>query len=184
MPPQSRANLLLGLCCLALAMAVAFLWVPLDTDTGLIEKVRRRISIGDALAPTIAAGFIALGGVLVLIANRNDADQPALTRANLAFVLSFVAFLLVVFALMRWAGPLALALSGDETPYRTLRDTGPWKWIGFGVGGFVLVACLITVLERRFSLRAVLVGALVVLALVAIFDLPFDDLLLPPNGDV
>jgi hypothetical protein len=30
----------------------------------------------------------------------------------------------------------------------------------------------------------VLVGALVVLALVAIFDLPFDDLLLPPNGDV
>jgi len=50
-------------------------------------------------------------------------------------------------------------------------------------GGDTLVAGVIGLGERRASPRALLWGALAVIGLIALFDLPFDDLLLPPNGD-
>ena len=52
MSSHSRSNLITGLIFLAFAALVAFVWVPLDVETGLVEKVRRRIMIGDALART------------------------------------------------------------------------------------------------------------------------------------
>ncbi|MFK7754737.1 MAG: hypothetical protein AB8B51_19600 [Sedimentitalea sp.] len=183
MTTHSRANLVLGLSCVAFAAATALIWVPLDTTTGLIETVRRRTSIGDALAPTIGAAFIGLGGLLVLREARAN-HQPTLNRANLAYVAALLGLLIGVFAIMRWAGPLAVLLSGEDTPYRALRDTAPWKWIGFGLGGTVLITTLISTVERRLNLRAVIIALCTVTALIAIFDLPFDDLLLPPNGDV
>ena len=61
----NAANLVLGLSAVAVAPVIALVWVPLDSASGLIEKVRRQFTIGDALAPTLAAGFILLGGVLV-----------------------------------------------------------------------------------------------------------------------
>ncbi|MDJ0639524.1 MAG: hypothetical protein QNJ20_11860 [Paracoccaceae bacterium] len=179
-----RANLYLGLVCLVFAVAIAGLWVPFDTDSGLLETVRRRVSIGDALAPTIAAFFIGFGGLLLMVSDRNANDQPALSAVHLRFIVALVALLVVVFSVMRWTGPLAVALVGPEEPYRILRDTAPWKWLGFAAGGVLLVTGLIAAIERRMSLRAVLIGLGVVLALIAVFDLPFDDLLLPPNGDV
>ncbi len=184
MTSKTRANLFIGLGCLALGLVVAFIWVPLDTDTGLIEKVRRRVSIGDALAPTIAAAFVGLGGLLLLLSERNAEVQPFPSRNNLRFVLFFLVMLVIVFGVMRWAGPFAVQLTGSDEPYRTLRDTAPWKWIGFALGGFGLVVSLISAVERRLRLRTVIIGVAAVIALIAIFDLPFDDLLLPPNGDV
>ena len=174
----SRANLYLGLVSLVLALVVIFLWIPLDTDTGLIEKVRRRVTIGDALAPTIAACFVVVGGGLLVLAERNAADQPGLTSGNLRHVLWVLGLVALALLLMRWAGPLLME------DYRLLRATTPWKWVGFVLGGTILVTGLISAIERRLSLRALLIGVAATGVLIVLFDLPFDDLLLPPNGDV
>ena len=184
MPERPHPALLLGLLCVAFALLLAFVWVPMDTDSGLIEKIRRRVSIGDALAPTVAAAFIGLGGLLVLIGGRGPDQAATLTGANLRFLAWFLALLIGSFLVMRHAGPALGWLTGQETEYRLLRDTAPWKWVGFATGGFVLVFGLISIVEGRISLRAGLVGVAAVLVLIAVFDLPFDDLLLPPNGDL
>ena len=177
-----RANVLLGLLACVGALAVALIWVPMDTNTGLIEKVRRQVTIGDALAPTLAAGFILLGGVLVLFFEPTE-NARRLTLKHLQFLATFLLLVFVSFMLMRWSGPAIGALVFEEG-YRPMRDTAPWKYIGFVLGGVVLISGLIGLVEGRISLRDIGLGLLATLALIAVYDLPFDDLLLPPNGDV
>jgi hypothetical protein len=84
---------------------------------------------------------------------------------------------------MRWFGPV-LAGVLMEGGYRPLRDTAPWKHLGFLFGGAGMIAAMISMVEGRVTLRAVLVGLAAAIGLIIIYDLPFDDLLLPPNGDV
>ncbi len=184
MSPHPRNNLYFGLFFLAFAVFVAAVWVPLDTETGLIEKVRRQINIGDALAPTVAAFFVGFGGLLLLVLERNDPDQPGLGAAKLRFLGVLLGVLVLGFLIMLYAGPIAVSLFGGEAEYRTLRDTAPWKYIGYFLGGGFIVSGLISQVDGRFSARSVLIGVCVTLALIAIYDLPFEDLLLPPNGDV
>lgn len=184
MTPHSRQNLLLGLFFLAFAVFVACIWVPLDTETGLIEKVRRQTNIGDALAPTVAAFFVGVGGLLLLLFERKAPDQPDINFARLTFIGVQIAILVTGFLIMLYAGPLAVAVLDGETEYRLLRDSAPWKYIGYFLGGTFIVAGLISQAQGRFSVASVLVGIAVTLALIVIYDLPFDDLLLPPNGDV
>ncbi|MBC6408336.1 MAG: hypothetical protein GDA40_09615 [Rhodobacteraceae bacterium] len=74
MPSHSRSNLYLGLVCLAFAALLAFVWVPHDATTGLVEKIRNRPGIGDGLAPTVAAAFVGFGGMLLALA------RPPLAR--------------------------------------------------------------------------------------------------------
>lgn len=179
----ARANLYLSLGCVGFALLLAFVWAPMDSGTGLIHKVRRQVSIGDALAPTLAAIMIGAGGVMVFL-ERRAPDQPRLTRGNLVFLLRFLAIMAVGFALMRWGGPLLVAALNGDQDYRALRDTAPWKYVGFFIGGTGIIATLIASTEGRFSLRAVMIAIAATLALIALYDLPFDDLLLPPNGDV
>ena len=169
-------------------MLIAFVWVPLDTETGIVEQVRRRQLIGDSLAPTVAAVFIAIAGLGLLLFERKAEAQPRVSVDSLRFVGAAVLTVVVGILAMRFAGPLAVALvqplSTGELEYRLLRDTAPWKHIGFLLGGTFLVAALISLAEQRPSWRAVLIGASASLAIIAAYDLPFDDLLLPPNGDV
>lgn len=179
----ARANLYLSLGCIGFALVLAFVWAPMDSGTGLIHKVRRQVSIGDALAPTLAALMIGLGGLMVF-RERHAPDQQGLTRANLVFVLRFLILLAIGFGLMRYSGPLLVWLFAGDQEYRNLRDTAPWKYVGFFLGGSTLIATLIASTEGRFSWRAVVIAISATLALIALYDLPFDDLLLPPNGDV
>ncbi|MBC6408337.1 MAG: hypothetical protein GDA40_09620 [Rhodobacteraceae bacterium] len=67
MPSLSRSNLYLGLVCLAFAALLAFVWGPLDATTGLAEKIRNHLGIGDGLAPTVAAVCVGLGGTLLIV---------------------------------------------------------------------------------------------------------------------
>ena len=177
-----RANVLLGLLACVGALAVALIWVPMDTNTGLIEKVRRQVTIGDALAPTLAAGFILLGGLLVLLFEPAE-NARRLTLKHLQFLSAFLLIVFISFMIMRWSGPVLGALMLEEG-YRPMRDTVPWKYIGFILGGVVLIAGLIALVEGRVSLRGVFLGLIATVALIIVYDLPFDDLLLPPNGDV
>ncbi|MEM6275610.1 MAG: hypothetical protein AAF714_01575 [Pseudomonadota bacterium] len=176
----SRAHLILGLVALALAVLAAFLWIPLDTDSGLLETVRRRVSIGDALAPTIAAAFIGLGGFSLILFEGSEGDSVVPSRENMFRIFALTGIVVLAILIMRWAGPVTL---GAEE-YRLLRATPPWSWLGFLIGGALLVTALVAGIERRLSFRAVFVGVGWSIALILLFDLPFEDLLLPPNGDV
>ena len=188
MGAASKSNLVLGLCFIGLSLLLVFVWIPLDTDSGILEKVRRQVTIGDALAPTIAGLFLFVGGTILVIFERNAPDQPEIDVVSLGFVAMVVLLLAASFLIMRYAGPTAVAVANlnAETPleYRLLRDTAPWKYIGFLLGGTVMISGLVSLIEGRFSVKSVLIGIAAVLAMIAIFDLPFDDLLLPPNGDV
>ena len=186
--PLSRDQKL-GVFFMLFAFLLIFLWIPLDTDTGFIEKVRRQISIGDALAPTVAAAFLMVGGLGLLLfrAPETEVEEPldlfAMRFAGLLFAVYFLCFLV-----MWGVGPLVVwvanGITGDALEYRLLRDTAPWKYLGFATGGTLAVMSSISMLEGRFSWRALFTGLVAVLAMIAIYDLPFDDLLLPPNGDM
>lgn len=188
MSAPSRSNLYLGLLCIAFAAVLIFVWIPLDTDSGIVEKVRGRLNIGDALAPTVAAGFILVGGLLLLIFERNTEDQPTLTKSHFTFFLSSSAIIIVGFGIMRYAGPAVVEISNlfrtEPTEYRLLRATPGWKHIGYVLGGVTIVSGIVAIVEHKMSRRALLTGIVAVIVLIAVFDLPFEDLLLPPNGDV
>lgn len=185
MAERIRSNLVIGLVAVAVAVLLLAVWIPLDTDTGLIERVRRRITIGDALAPSLAATFLLLGGAMLALAERRAPDQPRPGAAALGHVGAIIGLLALATLAMRHAGPAAVRVFGPEgAEYRLLRDTVPWKHLGFLLGGTAMVAGLIALVEGRATWQAVLVGLLATLAMIALYDLPFEDLLLPPNGDV
>jgi hypothetical protein len=185
---HSNGNLILGTVTLAFAIMVIFVWIPLDTQTGLIEKVRRQVTIGDALAPTIAAGFLAIGGLLLVLVERNADNQPRVSPADVLFGLALIGSVMVSLLAMRYAGPASVGiwnlLSDSEAEYRLLRDTAPWKYIGFLLGGTMMITMLVSLVEGRLRAKTVLIAFVSVSVMAAIYDLPFDDLLLPPNGDV
>ena len=185
---RSNSNAILGGLCVLAAALVAFVWVPLDVDSGVIEQVRRRVQIGDSLAPVTAAVFIAIGGLVLLLVERRVPDQPAFTLRNLRFIALSAAIVVAGFLIMRFTGPLTVdvvnLLTGGELQYRLLRDSAPWKFIGYFIGGIFVVAGLMAQTEGGITRKNLGIATAVVIALILIFDVPFDDLLLPPNGDV
>lgn len=185
---QSRSNLYLGLICVGVALVLIFIWIPLDTKTGIVERSRGKFIIGDALAPTVAAGFVLLGGLVLCVFERSADAQPDLRKDQITFVAMLSAVVIVSIGIMRFAGPAAVEFTNmfrnEPIEYRLLRATPGWKHIGFILGGVTMVSGIVAIVEHRLSSRAVLTGIVAVLVLIAVFDLPFEDLLLPPNGDV
>jgi type IV secretory pathway VirB3-like protein len=55
--------------------------------------------------------------------------------------------------------------------------------VGYLLGSVIMVTGIIQVVENRFSKSAIWVSILAVLGLIILYDMPFDNLLLPPNGD-
>lgn len=174
----------LGLVCFIFALLVAGVWIPLDVETGIIEKVRRQSNIGDSLAPTVAAGFIGIGGLLLMLFDHQSEDSAPISKATFGFAVMQIAVLSLGVLIMRYAGPGILALVDGELEYRLLRDTAPWKYIGYFLGSVFIIAGQIAVIEGRASLRATGIAIAITLCLILIYDVPFEDLLLPPNGDV
>ncbi len=170
----------LGLFFLALALVIIFIWAPLDTGSGIAEKVRRRWSIGDALGPTVAGVVLLIGAVLA--GWKPGKDAPRLSQKNVIWVVGLIALFAVSIAVMRWAGPLAASVT--EEGYRPLRATIPWKYLGYLIGGTLMVGGLTSLVRGQFRASDWVVALLATLFIALIYDLPFDDLLLPPNGDV
>ena len=167
---------------LVFGLVIALLWAPLDSETGIALKVRGRWSIGDALAPTVAGVVLIVAGAGLLAGALRRPRPPSIHMSNLGFLVSFAVRVALALAVMRFAGPLAAELMVGD--YRPLRDEMPWKYIGFVCGGGLLIFGLIALVERRLSLRRLALALGVALGLALIYDLPFEDLLLPPNGDV
>jgi len=164
------------------------LWIPGDIDTGLIEKFRRQVYIGDSLIPTMAAWVIVICSSLHLIIsllrpNTDKIEEEPLNRESLGFLLVVSMIVGVSLVLMFWLGPLAVSVFDSESSYRAMRDTTPYKHLGFLVGGTIMMAGLISLIEGKISSRRIIISLISVLFLIFIFDVPFDSLLLPPNGD-
>ena len=47
-----------------------------------------------------------------------------------------------------------------------------------------MIFSLLSMMERRLRWRTFIISLIVVVILIIIYDLPFENLLLPPNGDV
>jgi hypothetical protein len=181
-----RLNIYIGSGAVLLALVGLFLWVPQDTGTGLIVHVRRQVSIGDALAPTIAFILMAIGGALLLIEQRKHTSIEV-ELAPFYHTGALVAVIVLGLLLMRHAGPsllfVAEGFGATDTEYRLLRETFPWKYIGYFLGGVTMIGGMASLSAGRVQARTFLIAAAVTMGLVALVDLPFDDLLLPPNGD-
>jgi hypothetical protein len=175
----------LGVLFLCLCAAILFIWIPGDVDSGLILKVRRHLEIGDSLAPVAATALMAIGSLLLLLEESQTKAEPGISTSNLLFVLTTLVLLLISFGIMRWAGPVVVSIfdihGGD---YRPLRGDAPWKYVGFLLGGTVLVAGLISLVERRLRLATVWMAVVAAVSLIALYDLPFGSLQLPPNADL
>ena len=172
---------ILGLCCIAFSLLLIFIWIPLDVETGYIEKVRRSVTLGDSLAPAIAGAIILLGGLFLLF--KTDDGTASLNRQNFYWLGLLLLVISLSMLLMRYGGPMLTLLSG-EGDYRPLRDTLPWKYVGFLLGGTALIFSLMTIVDRRFSWLRLAIALVTTLLIALFYDLPFDDLVLPPNGDV
>lgn len=186
-----RVEIWLALFFTVLSALTAFVWAPLDSETAAIYEFRRQVSIGDAMLPMVAGcGILLFSLVHLVLQLRRQPDEdvdPPFDRLTLVFYVVFGGLVALSLILMFWAGPLALALfgrSGDEAAtYRQMRSTFPWKYIGFVLGGFTLVLGLTSLIEGRIRWVRVISSILAVLGLILIFDVPFDTILLPPNGD-
>lgn len=168
----------LGLLVAAAALLIIFVWVPLDVESGIVDRVRRRLVIGDSLGPTVAGVVLLIGGVLTLASPTQGA--PNLTRMHVYWVVGLLVLFAVTMSVMRYAGPLII---GAE-PYRALRITPPYSYVGYILGGTIMIGTMVSLVRRSISWRGILIGFLASLMIALLYDLPFDDLLLPPNGDV
>jgi hypothetical protein len=185
----------LGLAVAAVVSAALTLgiWIPNDIESGLVETFRRQTTIGDAMAPTmLAAGIFIVALAMGLISWLRSRfgykeRQVGLDRLSIEFLFRLAAIIVLGLLLIPYCGPLSVdlinALGGEIGSYRVLRDTVPYKYIGYFLGGFVMIFGIIWLIEQRPTRSAALVSLVAVIVLIVLYDLPFDDLLLPPNGD-
>ena len=185
---KPSVNLIIGLAALCLGLFAIFVWVPLDSSSGIVVKSRGKLKVGDALAPTAAFGMLCVAGLMVLWEERRGRASPKVDPKSHFFVLVMLAIFAVSLFLMRWTGPAVvhfLGIGADQgIGYRELRDTAPWKYLGYITGGTALITATVTLASRGFRMRYLLIGFVMACLMAAIYDLPFEDLLLPPNGDV
>ena len=185
---QLSQNRLTGAVIVALCICALAFWVPTDIDSGIIEKVRRRYQIGDMLGPVTALLIMLVGGIWLATSQQNK-PVKGVGKATV-MLLIFGGVVALSLLVIRWAGPGAVALAemvgiiDQGTGYRPLRDTLPWKFTGFLLGGGMLIASLSSLADRQWSWQRLGLGILIAFVLGALFDLPFEDLILPPNGDV
>ena len=188
-------NLGIGIVFLVASAVTLLWWIPNDVETGVLVEERRSVVVGDAMAPTLAAiGILILSLALTLSSvfgrqtDKEDVVEYAigLTPENLGNLAAIALVVIASMACMVWCGPLAvkaLQSAGVALPeYRLLIDTIPYKYIGFAIGGFILVLGLISWIEGRVRARAILTAIATVVVLIVVYDVPFDSLLLPPNG--
>ena len=181
------SNRLLGALVLAFSLCCLLLWIPSDIDTGLVETVRRRNVIGDSLAPVVAMILTAIAALALMRQSHDDGPFQNQGRWHLVFGFYVVVFT-VTLLIMRFAGPLlvtiATLVTQDDMSYRNLRNIRPLKYVGFVGGGTFLLCCFSHFMDRSLTLKRALLFLAISIVIALFFDLPFEDILLPPNGDV
>lgn len=173
-----RQDRLFGALILLASLALLFGWIPNDIESGVVEKVRRRWSIGDAMLPTIAAYVMAAAGLWLVL--KPKVDEDAIHAAHVIWrPLLVIAASLVV---MRYLGPFTADLLGLE--YRLIRTQVPWVYLGYVIGGGGMIFVLSCWEENRWTWKRLFISLAIALTIALILDLPLEDVQLPPNGDV
>lgn len=186
---RTNTNLWLGGLLFCAAIFALFVWIPADVESSIIEKVRSQKRIGDALAPSVACAILALGSLLLIVKSWGQPTDIELNVNNIKFLIILLLIVGCSLFVMRYSGSTLLStlqtlgIVENTHDYRALRDTAPWKYIGYFCGGFILVFGLIWLMQGRIYLKSILITIASVITLIALYDLPFDNLLLPPNGD-
>ena len=186
-------NLSLGQLFSVLSLVALLIWIPSDIESGVIVIERRSVEVGDAMAPTASAVVVLILAVALTLASWfsspdtiSKEPEIGLTRSNTTTMLTLAVVVVGSLFAMVYTGPLTIsalqALGVDLPAYRLLIDTIPYKYIGFACGGFLMVFSLISWVEGRPSLKAAMIATGAVIALITVYDVPFDSLLLPPNG--
>ncbi|MFP6710171.1 MAG: hypothetical protein VB913_00555, partial [Rhodospirillales bacterium] len=127
-------------------------------------------------------------GILAVIRPEPSTSKvkEGLDNQSFVFLARLIVAVSVSLALMVYLGPLVVdmvnAFGGEIGSYRQLRATYPYKLIGYVVGGFTLIYGIISIVENRFSANGALVSIIAVIVITILYDVPFDNLLLPPNG--
>ena len=176
---------LIGIFISVMCLLCIFVWIPADSETGLVETVRRRLIIGDALAPTVAS---LLGLVCAAFLMIKPENQPELSRKALVSLFIYIACFSVTLAVMRYFGPAMIdslhSLNLLSFSYRPLRATFPVSYISFVTAGGIMIFSLSVYIDRRYSWARLGVCFALAFFIALLFDVPFEDILLPPNGDV
>ena len=185
---MTRPNVLVGVGAIGFSCLVLFVWTPLDVTSGAFLEARRQHLIGDSFAPLVAGALIGLSGIMLVTFERKAPSKGTLSPAEIRFVAGIIAILALGLLAMSCTGPILLSIAnwitGQELEYRLLRDEAPWKYIGYFTGGTIIVGGLMAKVHRQITIKYLIVGVISALVIAALLDLPFDDLLLPPNGDV
>lgn len=189
----SNADRVLAALMLLLAVVGIAWWVPVDTGSGLLVQQRGQAAIGDALAPTLAFALLGMAAMLLwmeqlTLENNGLEPQPGNWREHAIHLGAVMALVWLSLTLMRWSGPWLIAgldaWCHCELNYRQLRGDRPWKYLGFVIGGTVLMTGLKAIATRQLRARDFAWATLIALGMALFYDLPFKNLLLPPNGDV
>lgn len=181
---HKRRDLCIATLNVVFALAVLFVWIPRDIDTGVIDEWRRTVRIGDAMMPTFAAIGMLISGFVIAVRTLWRDERNECRQMEFGFVLAMALILFLSLLLMMKTGPVLVnILLGEGASYSSLRASAPWKYLGFFVGGTSLVFCCISLSYRAVRWRYALIAFLSTLLIAALYDLPFDNLILPPNGD-
>ena len=168
-------------------------WIPNDIETGVIERFRRQITIGDAMAPTMVAWGVLFVSIALLIdailSSRapRASENSVMDAQSFVFLFKLTIVIIIALLLMFYGGPLLVdflnLVNGESNNYRLLKGSPPYKYIGYILGGFVMVFGSIGVVENKFFTNGAWLSIIAVTVLTLLYDVPFDNLLLPPNGD-
>ncbi len=184
-----------GAALFVFALLALFVWFPNDIRGGFVELDHAgKREPGDAFFPVLLTGAILVLSAThvlksLLLRRRSDESETAarLSRDDLVFLVLFNLLVCAGLAAMYWLGPLAVAVagffSGSDLTYRQLVDTVPYKYIGYGIGGFVMTATLIAWAEAGLRWQAILAVVTVIAASIIVFDVLLFNVQLPPNAD-
>ena len=178
---------IIGVFGLALAIVAVTVWFPYDIAGSFMQKtLTGRVQPGDAFYPIVLAALLGLLGAIQMLASlRKTGERTSgeLSLENLRFLIGLCAFLaisaLLCYGLAPW---LAETVNGGR-PYRLLRDTAPWKFLGFGLAAPALIWPMVVLSERRVSLRGAIFVAVFVAILLVVFGMALPDTFLPPNAE-
>ena len=163
-------NRLLGAVIFTAGLMMLLLWIPSDVDSGLIEKVRRRYRIGDMLGPVVATTIILIGAGWLCLSREREAPRSILPPLRaIAMIVGITGSCML---LMRWTGPALVGLADIAGIIDGEAGCGVLIW---------LLSCQA---DGKWSWRRLGIGMAIALVMALFFDLPFDDLVLPPNGDL
>jgi MFS family permease len=152
------------------------------TSFGMLASIYFLVGSALSVPAGATADALQLRTTLILLFSFGLAALAVMSVAPTYWILA------VALILMRWAGPATvqtLQYLGAEIPdYRSLRATAPWKYLGFVAGSTFLIAALASLSKGSFRYSYLLYAFLISILVALFYDVPFRNLLLPPNGDL